>query len=106
MKTDPTTAMILAACADEGYDGIPEYRFHPSRKWRFDIAFPRERVAFEIEGGTWSGGRHTRGKGYEGDCEKYNHAAIDGWYVIRATTSMIKSGAALEQLLACLKARG
>jgi len=35
-------------------EGLPapvfEYRFHPSRKWRFDIAWPERRVAVEVEG--------------------------------------------------------
>ena len=45
--------------------GIPapvtELKFHPSRKFRFDYAWPEHRVAVEINGGAWSGGRHTRG---------------------------------------------
>jgi very-short-patch-repair endonuclease len=66
-------------------DPTPEFRFHPKRRWRFDFAWPAEKIAVECEGGTWSGGRHTRGKGYEGDCEKYNEAVILGWRVLRFT---------------------
>lgn len=107
VKLTPDLAAILAACEQEGFaGGVAEYRFHPTRLWRFDLAFPDERVAFEREGGVYSGGRHTRGRGYEGDCEKYNTAAILGWCVIRGTTGMIASGAALDQLLAALRTRG
>lgn len=77
------------------YPGVvAEFRFHPERRWRFDYAWPDKMIAFEQEGGVWTGGRHTRGKGYENDCIKYSEAAILGWTVIRATTSMIKDGRA------------
>jgi len=66
--------------------GIPperEYRFHPTRRWRFDVAFPKQRVAVELEGGVWTLGRHTRGKGFRGDMEKYNAATELGWRLLR-----------------------
>jgi very-short-patch-repair endonuclease len=66
-----------------------DYRFHPTRKWRFDFAFLDIKIAVEIEGGTYINGRHTRGKGYRNDCEKYNAAAVLGWTVLRYTTDMI-----------------
>jgi hypothetical protein len=47
------------------------------------------KTAIEIEGGVWSGGRHTRGGGYIKDAEKYNEAAFAGWAVIRLVGSMI-----------------
>ena len=66
-----------------------EVKFHPSRRWRFDFAHRDAKVAIEVEGGQWSGGRHTRGGGYAGDCEKYNEAQILGWVVFRLTGSQI-----------------
>jgi hypothetical protein len=74
------------------------YRFAPPRRWRFDYAWPAQRIALEIEGGAWIGGRHVRGRGYESDCEKYSTAAADGWCVIRATPRMIQDGRALALL--------
>lgn len=68
---------------------IREYKFHPTRKWRFDFAHVATKTAIEIEGGTWSGGRHTRGSGYSKDCEKYNEAAKLGWCVLRYTAEKI-----------------
>jgi very-short-patch-repair endonuclease len=76
----------------EQHDLIPpvrEYKFHPERRWRFDFAYPIIKVAIEVEGGTWAGGRHTRGYGFEADCEKYNEAALAGWSVIRVTPKMV-----------------
>ena len=40
---------------------VPEFRFHPERKWRFDFAWPEHKIAVEQEGGVWIQGRHTRG---------------------------------------------
>ena len=75
-----------------------EYRFHPTRRFRFDFAWPEKRVAFEQEGVTRQGGRHQRVAGYSRDCEKYNLAQILGWVVIRATPKQIASGEALGWL--------
>lgn len=75
-----------------GVECIPEYKFHPTRKWRFDYAIPKSLIACEVEGGVWSGGRHTSGAGYTKDMEKYSEAAILGWCVIRVTpTNLLKS---------------
>lgn len=63
----------------------PEHRFHPSRKWRMDYAWPDHGIALEVEGGVWTRGRHTRPKGFLRDVEKYNAAAVDGWRILRCT---------------------
>lgn len=65
----------------------PEYRFHPTRKWRIDYYFEANgrRVGLEVEGGVWTNGRHTRGKGFAGDMEKYNAAAAIGITIVRVT---------------------
>ena len=75
-----------------------ELKFHASRKWRFDFAYPEMMLAIEVEGGVWNQGRHTRPAGFEGDCEKYNEAAIDGWSVLRITGKMINSGLGIKQI--------
>ena len=77
----------------DGY--LMEHRFHPTRRWRFDFSWPSRMIAAEIEGGTWSGGRHTRGSGYEKDCEKYNEAVRLGWSVLRFTGKMVKDGSGI-----------
>ena len=56
----------------------------------------------EVDGGTYSGGRHVRGSGYEKDAEKLNQAAVDGWTVLRFTGRMVKSGQALQTIEAAL----
>jgi hypothetical protein len=68
-------------------EGFPvpelEYHFNPERKWAFDYAWPEAKVAVEIEGGIWKGGRHVHPSGFLKDIEKYNHAAADNWLVLR-----------------------
>ena len=66
-----------------------EYQFIQSRRFRFDFAWPGEKVALECEGGTWIQGRHTHGIGFQNDCRKYNLAALFGWRVLRYTPQMI-----------------
>lgn len=62
-----------------------EFKFHPVRKWRFDYAFPEHKIALEVEGGVWTGGRHTSSVGFLNDMEKYNTATLMGWRVFRTT---------------------
>lgn len=75
-----------------------EFEFHPKRKWRADFHLVGKKILVEVEGGIWSGGRHTRGKGYIGDMEKYNAATMMGYQVIRFSTEQVKSGLAIQQI--------
>ena len=81
---------------------VTEYRFHPTRRWRFDFAWPEHKLAVEIEGGAWTGGRHTRGSGFVGDCDKYNAATILGWRVLRFTTSHLRDEQAIIKTIILL----
>jgi very-short-patch-repair endonuclease len=78
-----------------------EYKFHPKRKWRFDFADPANKIAVEIDGGVFAGGRHTRGMGFKRDCEKINAATVLGWRVLRYVDmpSMRQFGADYQALL-------
>lgn len=75
-----------------------EFKFHPERKWKADFHLVGKKILVEVEGGIWSGGRHTRGKGYIGDIEKYNAATMMGYQVIRFSTDQVKSGHAIQQI--------
>ena len=66
----------------------PEYRFHPTRKWRLDW-FHESGVGVEIEGGIWTKGRHTRGKGFLADIEKYNALSEGGILLFRVPANEI-----------------
>ena len=84
--------------------GLPapttEHYFAKPRRWRFDLAWEHLRFACEIEGGVFmpGGSRHSRGRGYENDCEKYAEALCRGWRVLRVTTDMVRDGRALGYL--------
>lgn len=84
---------------------VPEHRFHPTRRWRFDFAWPDAKLAVEIEGGTWSSGRHTRGPGFENDCEKQAEAVILGWSVLRFPGNMVNDGRALNLTMRALESK-
>lgn len=75
-----------------------EFRFHPTRKWRADFHIEGTKLLVEVEGGIWSGGRHTRGKGYLGDMDKYNAATAMGYQVFRFSTEQVISGFAIKQI--------
>ena len=85
--------------------GLPmpeqEYKFHPTRKYRFDFAWPHKKIAAECEGAVWSVGRHTRGSGFIADCQKYNAAALLGWTVLRYPKCLIRE--AVDDIRVLLK---
>lgn len=101
-KAEEELAFQLNATGIDGF--VREYRFHDVRRWRFDFAWPSRKVAVEVEGGTFTGGRHTRGLGFRKDCEKYNTALLDGWKVLRFPAEQISSGEPLEMIEALLYA--
>jgi very-short-patch-repair endonuclease len=78
---------------------VAEHKFEPMRRWRFDYAWPEVKIALEVEGGIYTGGRHTSSSGFVKDMAKYNRAAVLGWRVLRiepkhlltlATAQMVK----------------
>lgn len=73
------------------------------KDWRFDFAMPERRLAVEVEGGAWTGGRHTRGTGFHADLRKYAAAARLGWTVIRVDPAMIRSGEAIDTVRSVLQ---
>ncbi|MEN8283063.1 hypothetical protein [Acinetobacter gerneri] len=75
-----------------------EFQFNKDRKWRADFHLIGTNILIEVEGGIWSNGRHTRGKGYIADMEKYNSATALGYSVYRYSTEQVKSGLAIEEI--------
>jgi hypothetical protein len=110
MAQRPVDLVLLAAAVQqEGFgEAVWEHRFHPVRLWRFDLAWPGLKVAFEREGfgsGFHKLSAHQRPDGYRKDCEKYNAALALGWAVVRGTGRMIEDGTAADDLLAVLNLR-
>ena len=91
---------------------VKEHRFHPTRQWRFDFAWPDLMLAAEVEGGTESHGqkrtirgkvitvksRHLTPSGFREDCKKYNEAARLGWRVLRFSGAMVNKGEAVQTI--------
>jgi hypothetical protein len=89
---------------------VREHTFHPTRKWRFDFAWPDRMIALEIHGGIFVRGGHARGFGMEEDFEKENEAIRLGWKLYKFGSSQCQrkkqtqqSSAALEYMYGILK---
>jgi len=92
-------ATVQGWCRARGWPvPVGEHRFHDTRRWRFDAAWPDLMLALEFQGGEWVKGRHTRPKGYAKDCEKFSVAAAMGWRVMPVTYTQLKSGDVLVWL--------
>ena len=80
------------------------------RDWRFDVALPEQRLAFEINGGQFTGG-HRRGfwskieavrrkraglleTPQEDEYDKLNTATFAGWRVLQFTNEQVNDGRA------------
>ena len=72
-----------------------EVRCHPVRRWRLDFLVEGTKIAVEVQGGIWSGGRHTTGA-VEKEYEKENTALLMGYKILKVTAKHIRSGQALE----------
>ena len=100
-KTDLPTQIKIA--------GLPapktEATFHETRQWRWDYAWPDLKIAVEVQGGIHTRGRHTRAKGYTGDCEKLDEAQLLGWLVLWVTYEQIGSGQALAWIERAIRLR-
>jgi very-short-patch-repair endonuclease len=73
---------------------VPFSHFLPTaRKFRADYLCQRLRIIVEVNGGQFTGGRHTRGgKGYETDLTKINLAQAYGYKVFQFTYEMLSRG--------------
>lgn len=104
MKESPLVLALETHIIQEGLPRpLKEFVFHPTRKWRFDLAWPLHWLAVECDGGVWTSGRHTRGYGFEEDCHKLNEATLLGWRVLRVTSKLIASGEAVAWIAKAMK---
>jgi very-short-patch-repair endonuclease len=81
-----------------------EFRFHPARKYRLDLAFPTLKVGVEIDGGIFSRGAHGSISGILRDIDKHNLLVMCGWRVLRFTPTQVRQGEAIEMLKELLRA--
>lgn len=88
----PLEASLEVALTDRlpQYPPLREYKFHPKRLWRLDFAWLDHMLAVEIQGGTFTGGRHTRGSALHDEYTKLNAAVAMGWRVLMFDTVHLK----------------
>lgn len=68
---------------------VREYTAIEGRRFRFDFWLPDYAILIEVQGGTYNGGRHTRGVGMDADCEKSRLAQMLGYDVLCYTGKQI-----------------
>lgn len=87
---------ILADALDERFGVRPEteYEFHPSRSWRFDVAYPSRKLAIELDG-RW----HLRHVQQRRDCEKRNAAIESGYRVLVYPASAVTTKCRLPRIV-------
>ena len=98
MKRDYPAELAFQCKAVNLPEPVRELKFHPVRRWRFDLAWPDEKLAVEIQGGIWLQGHHSRGKVISDDCEKMAHELMLGWRVMPVVPAQVTSGEALQWL--------
>ncbi len=64
-----------------------EYRFHTSRMFRFDFAWPTKKIAVETQG---MGPGHFSLPGMTADCEKGLEALLLNWRVVYLTSTFLQ----------------
>ena len=89
-----------------------QYRFAPPRKWKADFAlwdFPANRrhnieadILIEVDGATWTMGRHNHPTSIAKEYERTAAAAINGYRMIRCTTEQVNDGTCLLWIKAAL----
>lgn len=95
---------FLLQCRVKGIEApVREFKFHESRGWKFDYAWPDLRIALEVEGvvyqkGGQLGGRHVHASGFREDTHKYGEAFRLGWTLLRVLPEQLSSGLAAEWL--------
>jgi very-short-patch-repair endonuclease len=104
-KLSREQAFLLMLKARKMPTPTPEYRFHPTRKFRLDWAWVDAKVGLEVDGGIWTGGAHGRGTGITRDQEKTNLAAGLGWRILRCTPSKLMADETLDHINRALQWR-
>lgn len=103
---DPAEFLLLQIQRQGLPEPTREFRFSDERRWRFDFAWPDQKLAVEYEGGSFVGGAHGRGKHFESDAMKYGIATLLGWRVLRVNSHMVDDGRALVFLTLALGQAG
>jgi very-short-patch-repair endonuclease len=73
-----------------------EFQEIPTRRFRWDFAWVKQRLLVEINGSTWVANTgHTSGMGIARDYEKSNLAVLAGWRCLTVTPQQVRNGEAV-----------
>lgn len=81
--------------AELGVRPETEYRFTELRRWRMDVAYPKQKVAVEIHGR-----QHGRARQARNDAEKHNCATELGWTCLFFPASSVLTKKRLPRIVA------
>lgn len=76
----------------------------PGRKFRVDFAWREQRIAFEVNGGTWVKSGHSSGAGLQRDYEKAALLQLEGYRVFSVSGQSVRDGTAIKWLKQALNA--
>lgn len=88
---------------------LPEFEYLFTREiglktnHRSDYAWPKFKIALEVEGGIWSNGGHVRGSGKTRDIAKMNLYALAGYRVIYCVPKTLCSKETIQLINDLLK---
>lgn len=84
--------LLTQQCVAEGLPEFErEFRFHSQRKWRIDLAWPKVKLAVEIDGAV-----HRIKERFRGDIEKHQALLFAGWKLLRVSTMQVRNGEAVK----------
>jgi very-short-patch-repair endonuclease len=88
---------ILAEALCEAFGVLPvcEFKFHPTRRWRLDVAFPEAKIGIELHGFRY----HSSAKARRNDMEKSNALIQHGWRLLVFMASDVFSKSKLAQIV-------
>jgi len=115
-KSGYNRAVVVAFFAEHGIYIEPEFefKFHPYRKWRFDLCFPTRGMsegvktgphgglAVEVDGGVFVAGAHNRGARMLKTWEKENAAACMGYRILRCQPADLCTKGMVDLIKRCL----
>ncbi len=90
-KAEECLADALDAQPLPGWDLTREYPFDRARRWKFDFAFPSQKLAIEVDGRY-----HRTFKGQRSDSEKFNESVRQGWRTLRLPADRVTPAKAAE----------
>lgn len=92
----PTVNEKLADALEEYLGTRPheEFEFTDQRRWSIDLAFPKQKIAIEVDGR-----QHCRLPRHRKDCEKSNALCECGWRVMRYPAASVLTKKRLPQIV-------